>query len=211
MSTPRMSISEARARTEEIRAALAGGTDDDVNELIRAAVRDGVDRALGHADLAEFAATELGRAAAGDIPRRRRLVRALAEQGLSTRAIGLILGTSQSTAARDARFGGGTIRTPVTGLDAKIYPRPAPTPPVEARSLGPLRVPEAAYHVAVQRLQRDVKQLSRVHADEHVTKIRPRLRGHARGLRAAARQLVDMADDLEGGLGRRDRRLRRAS
>jgi hypothetical protein len=156
-----MSVDDARRITERLRLKVSHISEqlDGLRELIRQA-RDGrVWEVLGHTSWTAYVADVVG-----DQPmrlardQRRELVTVLADEGMSTRAISMVVGVSQPTVVSDYRSGdqnlspvaidrvtGEILLEPadvalvaevlvaqektVSGLDGKTYPRPTLSPP----------------------------------------------------------------------------------
>lgn len=98
--------------------------------MIREAVERRAWMALGYRSPGEYASTRFG----GSLARlgaefRQDVARELAEMGMSTRAIGEVVGASKDTVRRDLDATGASAPVgPVTGLNGKTYARPVPHP-----------------------------------------------------------------------------------
>lgn len=125
----------------------------------------------------EFAESLAGLARAERIP----IVAKLSGTGMSTRAIGEVVGVSHKTVVGDLRAGG-TGGTTSTGTDGKTYPRPATflasgrpdaaTVEEFGRSVprsprkSPRRPLPVAYRAAVHDLEKSIERLARLTADD---------------------------------------------
>lgn len=129
-----MDAGEARRLTERIR--LTATTFAESREKLMALVTEAKDGhahiALGYGSWTDYLADVLGeeplRLARDD---RRELVTALAAEGMSTRAIAPIVGTSQRQVARDVAPEPNVSPAPraITGRDGKTYTPPVPKAP----------------------------------------------------------------------------------
>lgn len=203
MSVELLPEAEARARTDEIRAAISTIVDDQrrTMELLEAAARDGVHHALGYAKFAVYVDREFRLAFAPANARSRGdIVQRLRRLGLSTRTIAEVTGVSQSTVSRDVRRGE-SLDSPVQGRDGKTYPqkrphqRQAPTgataaPGARARGF------EAAYFTAVATIERGVRELAELHEDHRFDQHRARVQPHQRRLERASDVLARVTAEL---------------
>ncbi len=229
---PALTEAEARSLTGQIRS-LGEGIADRVDLLVDKVrqARDGQAHvALGYKSWTEYVQNEF----AGVLPRldrqsRRELVTALTETGMSSRAIALVVGVSQSTVADDvtssghllveatdnqfeqaiteARTDGDLSRANVeqkitaiptnnvVGIDGKSYPRPEPR-----KERRPSRSPlPDAYGSAVFRLEKAVKSLQRLHADDRFLRSRAELKErNGRTISNAFALLMSIEGDLDG-------------
>lgn len=122
-----MSVTEARQVTQRINLLLGNiaDTTSKVLDLIERAEAGAAWRALSYPSWTAYVSIEFSRAL-------ERLTRAeripitakLSETGMSTRAIGSVVGVSKDTVHRDLQQVS-HADTPATGTDGKTYPRPA--------------------------------------------------------------------------------------
>jgi hypothetical protein len=113
-----------RTRVHEIRSAW-----DELVVLLEQAAQGELHAALGFASWTAYVADVFGETPMqlerGD---RRQAVKYMADQGMSTRAIGAVLGIANTTAGRDLAIhdllNGNDEGRDVTGLDGATYPRP---------------------------------------------------------------------------------------
>lgn len=171
MSAPdvQLALTEAAAKrlTESIRLVL-GAMLDQRDRVIASVIeaRDGrADEALGYRSWTEYVTAEF----AGLLPRlnredRQELVGELADAGMPTRAIGPIVGASQSTIVTDlgSREQKRSPERKVTGRDGKKYPvLPKGEPGKQRRRPLP-----DAYRAAIYELQKAAERIERLHADD---------------------------------------------
>lgn len=126
-AVPSLSLTtdEAASLTEEIRSrlnALADNTEA-VLDLIAQAKAGDAHVALGFASWTAYVAAEFGEAL-GRLTRgeRRPVAELLSSEGMSTRAIGRVLGVSNATVSRDLA-GVTDVTGEVVGIDGRTYPR----------------------------------------------------------------------------------------
>jgi len=117
---------DAGRRRDRIKLLLSAmtTTTEKIAELLEAAQADGDHRALGYASWTAYVAGEYAESLAGlSAAARRPAVAALAEGGLSTRAIAEIAGVGQSTVGRDLQVtrSGSPGEARVIGVDGKSY------------------------------------------------------------------------------------------
>lgn len=110
---------------------------EDLNALVAMAYSGRAWQALGYATWEEMCEAEFSAARMIEsVGARRERVTALIQEGLSSRAVGAVLGVSYKTVQRDAVAGGtdvppATRRGPVQGVDGKAYRRPTQVGRVE--------------------------------------------------------------------------------
>jgi len=218
---------DATRRRDRIKLLLTAmtTTTEKISELLEAAQADGDHRALGYASWTAYVAGEFADALAGlSTAARRPAVAALAEGGLSTRAIAEIAGVGQSTVGRDlqvTRSGspvpdgprpasefksmvaemGAPSRRRVTGTDGKSYSATAAAPSAPAAPRPRRRPPlPDSYGTAVRDLGKLVDRLERLHADDRFKANRESVRQLNRGeLTRRTDQLRRILDGLDGG------------
>lgn len=118
--TSTLTADEARSLTDEIVAKLAR-----LVPLVKRAYEGRADKALGYSSWHDYCATELGgiRIPLSDRPA---AVAELREAGMSTRAIGSALGTSEATVRRELRHGDAVEPAKVISLDGRERPATMP-------------------------------------------------------------------------------------
>jgi len=217
----------ATRRRDRIKLLLSAmtATTEKIAELLEAAQTDGDHRALGYASWTAYVAGEYAESLAGlSAAARRPAVAALAEGGLSTRAIAEIAGVGQSTVGRDlqvTRSGspvldgprpasefksmvaemGAPSRRRVTGTDGKSYSAIAAASSAPAAPRPRRRPPlPDSYGTAVWDLGKLVDRLERLHADDRFRANRESVRQLNRGeLTRRTDQLRRILVDLDGG------------
>lgn len=164
----------AERRAERIRLRLDAIADNytAVMPLIREAIENRDDLALGYRSPGDYVADRFGAALTNlGVDVRRVVVKELTEAGLSTRAIAPVVGVHHDTVARDARRRSGVVDTtpeptasepaeprPVTGIDGKTY-SPKPSAPKPQRRALTSVATEAGWDVrkAVEKIERIVE------------------------------------------------------
>jgi hypothetical protein len=219
---------DAGRRRDRIKLLLSAmtTTTEKIAELLEAAQADGDHRALGYASWTAYVAGEYAESLAGlSAAARRPAVAALAEGGLSTRAIAGIAGVSHSTVVRDraqvvqdappvmdgprpaSEFKsmvaemGAPSRRRVTGTDGKSYSATAAASSAPAAPRPRRRPPlPDSYGTAVWDLGKLVDRLERLHADDRFKANRESVRQLNRGeLTRRTDQLLRILADLDGG------------
>lgn len=144
-----MSKEEAQAATQRVRLALNMAVES-AAELYH---RQGW-QALGYESWEAFCDGEFGTKLKLAVGERQELVGSLRRAGMSTRAIGKMLGVGKGTVARDAAAAPNGAPDRVAGVDGKAYPaaagRPAPEPDPDE------------YHREAERLFQAASALNRV-------------------------------------------------
>lgn len=130
-----MTEHDARRLTERIRIAAVNYSEakDKLMALVQQAKEDAAHLALGYdswqAYLADVMGEEPLRLARGE---RQEVVQMLSAEGMSSRAIAPIVGSTHTTVQQDIKVGGRNLPpTPVQGMDGKTYTRPEPKPEPE--------------------------------------------------------------------------------
>lgn len=141
-------VDEARRLTERIRLTALTVREgiEKLQTLVERAKAGHVHEALGYPSWTAYLADTLGDQPLR-LPRdqRQELVGYLAGEGMSTRAIGAVVGADHVTVARDLSAGvANETPAPVTGLDGKTYTRPEPVVDVITGEIDPEPVPQAA-------------------------------------------------------------------
>lgn len=181
-----MDKAEAERVTQRIRLLLdsIANNAEKVLDLIEQAKAADAWKPLGYDSWTDYVAAEFGEALArlnrGD---RLQAVVKMRELGMSTRAIGEVVGTDHATVVRDLKKSGGADAPPeqaVTGRDGKTYPRPA--------MLLPSGKPDAASTEAIGKAAPAVKVPRPVSLAKLIARI-------IRDLDALADRLADMDDD----------------
>ena len=218
---------DAGRRRDRIKLLLSAmtTTTEKIAELLEAAQDAEDHRALGYRSWTAYVAGEYTDALAGlSTAARRPAVVALAEGGLSSRAIAEIAGVAQSTVGRDlqvTRSGspvpdgprpasefksmvaemGAPSRRRVTGTDGKSYSATAAASSAPAAPRTRRRPPlPDSYGTAVWDLGKLVDRLERLHADDRFKANRESVRQLNRGeLTRRTDQLLRILADLDGG------------
>lgn len=124
MPEPDLTATEARALTDRIRESVT-----ELLPLIREAFQRRADKALGYGSWSDYCDTEL-RGLRIPVQDRPEAVAQLRGAGMSTRAIGSALGTSEATVRRDLGIASNdAMPDRVSTLDGRDYPSSRPVPP----------------------------------------------------------------------------------
>lgn len=217
--------SDAGRRRDRIKLLLSSltTTTEKVADLLATTEAKEDHLALGYASWPAYLAGEYRAALAGlSTAARPPAVVALADAGLSSRAIAEIAGVDQSTVVRDRKvmqspspeaapasppdrprpiwefrsvIEGSVEDAParrITGVDGKSYPAPAATPPKPARR----RPLPDAYLSAVYELEKVVERLERLHKDDRFPGNRKALQDRTRA--RIARNCTTLHELLDG-------------
>jgi len=214
---PAMTEPEAARLTQriELRLSTIADNTEAVIPMIEEAKNGNAHQVLGYRSWTEYVTDKFG-GALTRLTKVERLpfVELMADQGMSTRAIGEVVGVSKDTVSRDLRAGVSSeppdrptapapasakvraIReahaTKTTGLDGKVYPRPTLVEPGKPRR----RPLPDSYSEAAYKLEKVVTTLSNLHQDDRFTSNRDSVRHYGSALARAANELLDLLDDL---------------
>lgn len=217
-----MTVAAAEAVTTEIRA-VAGLVADNLTRLrglVERARDGGADRALGYRSWTEYLADVVGTVHPVDRAQRRMISAYLAEQGLSTRAIGPIVGVHHGTVASDLRSVVGNPTTArrriidaadapdidadapnnpptrlriITGRDGKTYKRPVmpPRPGSVSTATASLPVSDDDFARVLLNLKTAARELTRLTTDPRFSA--DRFARHGSAITAAAQAITAAA------------------
>lgn len=200
-----LSEADARRLTERIHL-MAGSIKESVEKLsalISEARRGSAHVALGYGSWTAYVAAEFADSPLRlDRDDRRELVVSLASQGMSSRAIAPVVGTSHTAVNNDLRAVGNKLPTETTGTDGKTYIRPEPDV-VDAEIVedeaGPPKVrrnplPDQARSAGWE-LRKAVERLERIAADDRFNankeQVAPHLRSHLTNAIEVCQDLLD--------------------
>jgi hypothetical protein len=160
-----MDADEARGAVDRVRLGLGMAADSALALWLRRGWEP-----LGYESWVELCRAEFGGSLWSNVEERRELTVSFRARGMSTRAIGAVLGIDQRTAAADNRSGAGDPAPEperVTGTDGKSYPTGTgwPEAPVEPEP-APGLPPGDAEHRLLERAFRVAGEAARVLAGQ---------------------------------------------
>lgn len=206
-STAEVVLDEGAVRRLDQRIRLVAGSVWEnfvkLADLVHEAKTGKVHTALGFPSWTAYLADALGeQPLLLDRDHRRELVGFLSSEGMSTRAIAAVAGTSQRTVVRELGSGESNDSPAgrmVTGVDGKSYPPKPETKDEPAQRKRPRRPLPQAFGEHTNQVDKSVTSLMNLVGDDRFASNRDRLTWQTNGLKRAIAELQKIVAEIEGG------------